>query len=101
MHFPDTNQEFKDACSLELLQRVCGLIREKGYEIANVDATVLAQVPKLQPHRETMSKNLSRAMGIAEDRINLKATTTETLGFIGREEGVASSAIALLFTIAK
>jgi 2-C-methyl-D-erythritol 2,4-cyclodiphosphate synthase len=98
LHFPDTHQEFKDADSMELLKKVCQLIREKGFEIENVDATILAQEPKLHPYRKTMENNLAHAMGISNDRINLKATTTEQLGFVGRREGLGSSAIALLFT---
>lgn len=97
MHFPDTSQDFKDANSLELLEKVCRMIREKGFEIANVDATVVAQEPKLHPYRKDIKSNLAKAMGVPEDRINLKATTTEKLGFIGRKEGIASSATALLF----
>ncbi len=96
LHFPDTDQEFKDADSMELLKKVCQLIREKGLEIENVDITIFAQEPKLHPYRKTMEDNLAHAMGISNDRINLKATTTEKLGFIGRREGLGSSAIALL-----
>jgi 2-C-methyl-D-erythritol 2,4-cyclodiphosphate synthase len=96
LHFPDTDQEFKDADSMELLKKVCQLIREKGLEIENVDITIFAQEPKLHPYRKTMEDNLAHAMGISNDRINLKATTTEKLGFIGRRQGLGSSAIALL-----
>ena len=75
---------------------VCGLIREKGYEIGNLDATVIAQRPKLAPYIETMRRTLSETMAIDPDRLNLKATTEERLGFTGREEGIAAHCVCLL-----
>ena len=93
-HFPDSDGDFKDADSLELLRRVTGLLGER--EILHVDTTVLMERPKLAPHKEAIRDALAAAMGVPADRVNVKATTGEKLGFVGREEGVAALAVATL-----
>ena len=97
-HFPDTDPAYAGADSLKLLAHVAELLRERGYTVGNVDATVLAQRPKLAPHISAMRDNLARAMGIAPDRVNVKATTEEGLGFTGSGEGMAAHAVALIET---
>lgn len=99
LHFPDTSAEFKAIDSKILLRRVCELLRSRGYEIANIDCTIRMQQPKLRPHIDTMRGALAEAMGVEMDRVSVKATTTERLGFEGREEGVSTSAIALIYKI--
>ena len=94
--FPDTDPAYEGADSLVLLARVAELVREKGFEIEDVDATVAAQAPKLAPHRDTMRENLARAMGLPVEHVGVKATTTEHLGFVGRKEGIEAFAVALL-----
>jgi len=96
MHFPDDDPSYKDANSLDLLRKVCRIIRRQGWEISNVDATVLAQEPKLAPYRGAIEQELASCMGISQNSVNLKATTTEKMGFIGRGEGMGSSAVAML-----
>lgn len=93
-HFPDTDQRYKGANSLELLREVGILIDTKGYIVNNLDATIIAQKPKMAPHIEIMRKNISEALNIEVDKINVKATTTEGLGFTGVGEGIAANAIA-------
>jgi 2-C-methyl-D-erythritol 2,4-cyclodiphosphate synthase len=93
-HFPDTNPLYKDADSRELLREVAKLIYP--YQVVNIDATVIAQAPKIQPYVPAMQNNLGSDMGIEANRVNIKATTTEKLGFIGRGEGIAAEAVALL-----
>ena len=95
-HFPDTDDTYKGISSIVLLKKVRCLIRDKGYEVENADITVAAQAPKLLPYIEEMRKNTAEAMEISEDRINIKATTTEKLGFEGRGEGISAMAVALL-----
>ena len=95
-HFPDTDAKFKGADSLLLLQEVGILIKEKGYSIGNIDATIIAQKPKMLPHIPTMRKNIARVLEIEVDQINVKATTEEGLGFTGSMEGISSQSIALL-----
>ncbi len=95
-HFPDTDPKYKGISSVILLKHVCSLIREKGYEIENADITIIAQKPKLLPYIPAMRKNTAEAMGIDEDAVNVKATTTEKLGFEGRGEGISSMAVVLL-----
>lgn len=92
-HFPDTDPEFEGADSLVLLKRVQHLVAERGYQTNNVDAVIIAQQPKLAPYMDVMQKNIASALEIAADRVNIKATTTETLGFEGRGEGIAVQAI--------
>ena len=95
-HFPDTSSEFKGADSKELLKKVVALIATKGYRVGNIDATVCAERPKLNPHIPQMQQCLSEVMGIDVDDISIKATTTEMLGFTGREEGISAYAVALI-----
>ena len=94
--FPDTDPAYKGADSLVLLSHVAKLARERGYAILDADCTIAAQAPKLAPHREVMRQNLARAMGVPVGSVGVKATTTERLGFVGREEGIAAWAVALL-----
>ncbi len=95
--FPDTADEFKGIDSKILLKQVVDLLREKGYEIGNVDLTIRAQRPKLRPHIDQMRETMARVMSLDADQVSVKATTTEKLGFEGREEGVSVSAVALIF----
>ncbi|HHT7227118.1 TPA: 2-C-methyl-D-erythritol 2,4-cyclodiphosphate synthase [Bacillus cereus] len=95
-HFPDTDPAFKDADSAVLLQKVWAFVREQGYELGNLDCTIIAQKPKMAPHIESMRKRISELLKTSIDNINVKATTTEKLGFTGREEGIASQAVVLL-----
>ena len=95
-HFPDTDPAYAGADSLKLLEHVAGLLRERGFVVGNVDATVLAQRPKLAPHIPRMRENLARAMGAEPAQVNVKATTEEGLGFTGSGEGMAAHAVCLL-----
>ena len=97
LHFPDTSDDYAGIDSKILLRRVVGMLREKGYEIGNVDCTIRMQRPKLRPHIDAMREALAAAMEIGVDRVSVKATTTERLGFEGREEGVSVSAVALIY----
>ncbi len=94
--FPDTDPAYEGANSIELLRHVAALARQTGYELLDFDCTIAAQAPKLAPYRETMRQNMADAMGISVDQVGLKATTTEHLGFVGRKEGIAAWAVALL-----
>ena len=96
-HFPDTDPAYEGASSIELLKKVGELLQERGYVIENIDATIIAQKPKMAPHIPQMRTNMAKAMGIEESQLNIKATTEEKLGFTGREEGIASQAICLLY----
>ena len=95
-HFPDTDPAYKGISSILLLQHVTRLIEEHGFRIGNVDATIIAQKPKMAPHIPQMRKNMAQAMHIEESRLNIKATTEEGLGFTGRQEGISSQAVCLL-----
>lgn len=95
--FPDTSAEFKGIDSKILLRRVCDVIAEKGYQVGNVDCTIAMQRPKLRPHIDTMRATLASVIGIEVDRVSVKATTTERLGFEGREEGVSVHSVVLLY----
>ena len=97
-HFPDNDPRYQGADSLKLLAAVIALIRKEGYEVGNVDATVLAQKPKLAPHIDAMRQNLAAAMGIDKGQISVKATTEEGLGFTGALEGIAAHAVCLLIS---
>ena len=94
--FPDTDIKYKNANSLDLLAKVKAIITEKGYEICNIDSTIIAQAPKMAPYIENMRSNLSIALGIDREDVNVKATTEEKLGFTGRKEGIAAHAVCLL-----
>ena len=96
LHFPDTAGEFKDISSIVLLERVRELIKDAGYEIGNIDATIIAQAPKMRPYIDDMRKNIADALKIDINQVNIKATTEEHLGFTGRGEGISSEAICLL-----
>lgn len=98
-HFPDTDEAYKGADSMKLMAHVRELIEEKGYVIENIDATVIAQKPKLRPYIEQMEENIAKVLRIEKDQINVKATTEERLGFTGREEGMAAQAICALATM--
>ena len=95
-HFPDTDPTFKGADSRALLRHVLGLIHAKGWLVGNVDATIVAQAPKMAPHIEPMPARIAADLQAELDQVNVKATTTEKLGFTGREEGIAVHAVALL-----
>jgi 2-C-methyl-D-erythritol 2,4-cyclodiphosphate synthase len=95
-HFPDSDTLYKNIYSIELLRRTYELVRERGYLLINMDATVFAQAPKLAPHREAMQQTMARAMGVSADQINIKATTTEGLGQVGAGEGMAAMCVALI-----
>ncbi|MFR9602839.1 MAG: 2-C-methyl-D-erythritol 2,4-cyclodiphosphate synthase [Rikenellaceae bacterium] len=97
LHFPDNSSEFKSIDSKILLRRTCSLLRDHGYEISNVDSTIRMQRPKLRPHIDTMRSTLAEVMGLGVEDVSIKATTTEKLGFEGREEGVAASAVVLIY----
>jgi len=96
-HFPDSDMKYKGISSLLLLRETGRLIREAGYEVGNIDATIIAQKPKMAPHIEKMRQNVAETLGIEADQVNIKATTEEGLGFTGRGEGIASLATALLW----
>jgi len=95
-HFPDTSNEFKNIDSKILLKKVCELIAENGYSISNIDTTLCLEKPKIAPHIPQMRKAISEVMNLEEGRISIKATTNEKMGFIGREEGIVSYAVALI-----
>lgn len=95
-HFPDTDAKYKGISSILLLEHVGNLIKDTGYTIENIDATIIAQRPKMAPHIPCMIKNIAAALQLPIDKINIKATTEEGLGFTGREEGISSNAICLL-----
>lgn len=96
LHFPDTDPKYAGIASAELLKHVLGELDEQQFWLVNVDITVVAQEPKLGPHRQDMISSLSNLLELPENRVNLKATTTEGLGYIGREEGIACYAVVLL-----
>lgn len=98
-HFPDTDERFKDIDSKVLLKKVIELVRLHGYAISNIDSTVCLEKPKLSPHIESIRNSLSKVTGLEPGRISVKSTTTEKLGFIGREEGIAALASVLLVAI--
>jgi 2-C-methyl-D-erythritol 2,4-cyclodiphosphate synthase len=95
-HFPDTDPRFKDISSLNLLSHCAELIEAEGYQVSNLDATIIAQAPKLAPYREQMQSNMARTLNIPPERISIKATTTEGLGFTGQGQGMAAMCVVLL-----
>lgn len=95
-HFPDTDSQYANADSRQLLKRVYGLVTERGYRLQNADITVLAEKPKLAPHIQAMRENVAADLNVDSDCISVKATTTEKLGFVGREEGISAHAVVLL-----
>ncbi|AOH52840.1 2-C-methyl-D-erythritol 2,4-cyclodiphosphate synthase [Peribacillus muralis] len=95
-HFPDTDPEFKDADSAKLLRHVWAIVKKEGYSLGNADCTIIAQSPKMAPHIEDIRARIADLLDTTVDRINVKATTTEKLGFTGRSEGIAAQAVVLL-----
>ncbi|WP_107839077.1 2-C-methyl-D-erythritol 2,4-cyclodiphosphate synthase [Metasolibacillus meyeri] len=95
-HFPDTDPEWKDADSAKLLQYIWKIVEDKGYVLGNVDATIMAQRPKMAPYIESMCNRIAELLNADVSQVNVKATTTEKLGFVGREEGIAALATILL-----
>ena len=98
-HFPDTDPQYKGISSVELLKHVAKLLDKNNYVIENIDATVIAQRPKLRPYMEEMTKNIADTLHLAKNQVNVKATTEEHLGFTGREEGISANAVCMLSTI--
>ena len=95
-HFPDTDPELEGVSSIELLTRVGGMVRDAGFELKNVDSTVVAQAPKLAPHIQSMTANIAKALEVSPGQVSVKATTTEGMGFTGRGEGIAAYAVVAL-----
>jgi 2-C-methyl-D-erythritol 2,4-cyclodiphosphate synthase len=95
-HFPDTDTRYKGADSRMLLREVSRLVQEAGYRIVNIDATIIAQAPRMAPHVPAMLNNIAADLGLSRGQVNIKATTTERLGFTGRGEGIAAEAVVLL-----
>jgi 2-C-methyl-D-erythritol 2,4-cyclodiphosphate synthase len=95
-HFPDSDAQFKGIDSRALLRRVAALVQEQGYVAGNVDATIIAEAPRMAPYIPQMVKNIAADLGLPENQVNVKATTTEKLGFAGRGEGIAAQAVCLL-----
>ena len=95
-HFPDTDPRYRGISSLKLLAHVAALLHSLGYSVANIDSTIVAQAPKMAPHIEQMRRNIADTLSIDLDRVSVKATTTEHLGFEGRKEGISAQAVALI-----
>ena len=95
-HFPDTDERYRGISSVRLLAYVDQLLEENGYSVGNIDATIIAQKPKMRPHIEQMEKNIAEALKISEDQINVKATTEEGLGFTGSGDGISAQAVCIL-----
>ena len=98
-HFPDTDPQYKGISSIRLLEHVAKLLEEKGYIVENIDATIIAQKPKMRPYIAQMEENIAKALKIGKEQVNVKATTEEGLGFTGTEEGISAQAICALTTI--
>lgn len=98
-HFPDTDPEWKGADSRDLLARVVGLVGKKGWRVSNLDATIMAQAPKLAPHVDAMARCIADLLDVEDSAVNVKATTTERLGFTGRGEGIAVEAVVLMVPV--
>lgn len=96
VHFPDKSEEFKDIDSRLLLERVSQIIRQQGWAVVNIDSTIIAQSPKLAPYITGMRTNIAETLNISLDQVSVKATTTEGLGYTGREEGIAAQAVVLI-----
>ena len=97
--FPDTDPAYKDISSLDLLDRTAAVLKERGASVVNVDATVMAQRPRLADHISRMESNIARVLGVVSSAVSVKATTTEQLGFVGREEGIAAQAVAMVTVV--
>ncbi|WP_438313603.1 2-C-methyl-D-erythritol 2,4-cyclodiphosphate synthase [Sporosarcina sp. FA9] len=98
-HFPDTDMSFKDADSAVLLEKVWAIVAERGYKLGNIDCTIIAENPKMSPHIESIRARVAQLLQADVTQVNIKATTTEKLGFTGREEGIAALAVILLTSI--
>ncbi len=98
LHFPSSDSQYKDISSLLLLERVGVLVAEAGWRLSNVDATILAQNPRLSPFNAEMRENVAKSLSVSPDRVSVKVTTTDHLGFVGREEGIAACAVASLMS---
>lgn len=98
-HFPDTDPQYRGISSVRLLERVAKLTSERGYVVENIDATIIAQRPKMRPYMEEMEQNIASALGISVDQVNVKATTEEGLGFTGSEQGISAQAICALTSL--
>jgi 2-C-methyl-D-erythritol 2,4-cyclodiphosphate synthase len=96
LHFPDTDERWRDADSIELLRVTCGIVANEDLRVVNIDATLVLEAPKIGPHRHAMRERLAAALGVPVRRVNVKATTGEGMGFVGRGEGAAAMAVALL-----
>ena len=96
LHFPDTDSEYKDVASIKILAKTYELISGKGFTIMNLDSTIFADAPKISPYRDAMQKNISRTIEIEQNRVNVKATTFEGLGMIGKGEGIGAMCVALI-----
>ena len=95
-HFPDNDERFKDANSLDLLASISALLKQAGYNVINIDSVIVAQAPRLAPYIPSMRSNIAAALGISTEQVSVKATTTEKLGFEGRQEGISAQAIVLI-----
>ncbi len=95
-HFPDNDERFKDANSLDLLASISALLQQAGYKVINIDSVIVAQAPRLAPYIPSMRSNIAAALGISTEQVSVKATTTEKLGFEGRQEGISAQAIVLI-----
>jgi len=95
-HFPDNNPEYKDISSLIILEKTCTCLRQSGYDLVNADMTVIAEAPKIMPYQEKMKKNIATATGLGPGQINIKATSTEGLGFTGKGEGIGAMCVVLI-----
>ncbi|MCB1665210.1 MAG: 2-C-methyl-D-erythritol 2,4-cyclodiphosphate synthase [Pseudomonadales bacterium] len=96
-HFPDTDAAFSNIDSMKLLTQVCAFLHEENWKIGNVDITILAQAPKMAPHIPAMCQRLAQGMGILPEQVNVKASTTEGMGFVGRREGIETYAVVLIY----
>lgn len=99
-HFPDTDESYKDADSGQLLKQVCQLVSDKGYQIGNIDATVVAELPKMNPYIDSIRNRIADLLNCSVDQVSVKATTNEKMGFIGREEGLGVHSVVLIERIA-
>jgi 2-C-methyl-D-erythritol 2,4-cyclodiphosphate synthase len=95
-HFPDTDPDFKDIYSIKLLERTCGMLKDKGHLVTNIDATIFAQNPKMSPFKKEMRENIAHAVEIGAENVNIKATTTEGLGMIGEGDGIGAMCVVLI-----
>lgn len=96
LHFPDNNQAYKNADSIKLLQKISSIVAREGYHLVNLDAVIMAEKPKIAPYISRMRENLALAIGCDQNQVSVKATTTEKIGFVGREEGIAAQVVVLL-----